>query len=230
VQGLLDRGYLAGRSATIDPQRVGEQVVAPGVPPGAKGTRAPDRKPERPGTSHLTIVDADGGIVSMTTSIETAFGSRLMVGGFLLNNHMTDFSFVPETGGRQVVNRIEPGKRPRSSMAPTLVLNGKGMPVLALGSPGGGAIPGYLLKTLVAALDWKLQPQAAIDLPHLFNRNGATELEPGPGTQAVKTALTAMGHQIRVSEQSSGIHAIGWYGGKLVGAADPRREGLALGR
>jgi gamma-glutamyltranspeptidase/glutathione hydrolase len=227
VAGLLDRTYLAGRAATIDPAHVTAQRVAAGDPPGAPPARAPDRSLERPGTSHLTIVDQDGLLVTMTTSIETAFGSRLIVGGFLLNNHMTDFSLAP-TGadGAPVANRIEPGKRPRSSMMPTIVFDANRAPVLALGSPGGSAIPGYVLKSLVARLDWKMDLQSALDLPHLLNRNGPTELE----NSVLQPALEAMGHQVRVSPQSSGLHAIAFENGKLIGAADKRREGLAIGK
>ncbi|MDB5367290.1 MAG: ggt [Rhodospirillales bacterium] len=227
VAGLLDRAYLAARAAAIDPAHVAAQRVPAGEPPGAPPARAPDRSLERPGTSHLTIVDQDGLLVAMTTSIETAFGSRLIVGGFLLNNHMTDFSLAP-TGadGAPVANRIEPGKRPRSSMMPTIVFDANRMPVLALGSPGGSAIPGYVLKSLVARLDWKMDLQSALDLPHLLNRNGPTELE----NSELQPALAAMGHQTRVSPQSSGLHAIAFENGTLVGAADKRREGLAIGR
>lgn len=226
VRGLLDPAYLAERAATIDPARVVAQRVAAGTPPGAPAARAPDKSLERPGTSHLSIVDKDGLLVSMTTSIETAFGSRLIVGGFLLNNHMTDFSLLP-TGldGAPVANRIEPGKRPRSSMMPTIVFDANKAPVLAIGSPGGAAIPGYVLKSLVARLDWKMDLQAALDLPHLFNRNGVTETENG----ALQAPLEAMGHQVRVGDQSSGLHAIAFDHGRLIGAADPRREGLAIG-
>ncbi|GIL40341.1 gamma-glutamyltransferase [Roseiterribacter gracilis] len=227
VQGLLDRAYLAGRAATIDPTRVTVQRAPAGEPAGAPPSRAPDRSLERPGTSHLTVVDKDGLVVSMTTSIETAFGSRLIVGGFILNNHMTDFSLAP-TGpdGAPVANRIEPNKRPRSSMMPTIVFDANKLPVLTIGSPGGSAIPGYVMKSLVARLDWKMDLQAALDLPHVFNRNGTTELE----TSTFKAALEAMGHQVRVSPQSSGLHAIAFENGLLIGAADPRREGLAIGK
>jgi gamma-glutamyltranspeptidase / glutathione hydrolase len=226
IEGLLDPAYLAARAATIDPTRVVAQHVPAGEPRGAP-RRAPDRSLEQPGTSQLTIIDRNGLLVSMTTTIETAFGSRLIVGGFLLNNEMTDFSFAP-TGpdGTPVANRIEPGKRPRSSMAPIIVFNAGHTPVLALGSPGGSAIPGYVLKSLVARLDWNMDLQSALDLPHLLNRNGTTTLE----TSTLRAPLEAMGHHISVEPQSSGVHAIAIEDGLLIGAADPRREGLPIGR
>ncbi|MBT3929105.1 MAG: gamma-glutamyltransferase, partial [Rhodospirillaceae bacterium] len=183
----------------------------------------------RPGTSHISIVDGAGNAVSMTTTIEGAFGSQLMVRGFLLNNELTDFSFLPSKDGQLVANRVEPRKRPRSSMAPTLVFNADGSLRLVVGSPGGSRIIGYVAKTLVAVLDWDLDIQAAIDLGHVVNRNGATDFEAGTEAEALVPAFKALGHTTRVRDLNSGLHGIEIVDGKLRGGADPRREGVARG-
>ena len=225
VDRLLDAAYLARRAQAISPaQSLGK--AAPGLPTqnGAMPTQA-----DPPSTTHLVAVDAAGNAVSMTASIESAFGSRLMAGGFMLNNELTDFSFRPASGRRAVANRVAPGKRPRSSMSPTLVLDGEGRLVLAVGSPGGSRIIGYVARALIAALDWGLDPQAAVELPHALNRNGATDLEEGTGLAALKPALEALGHEVRVRKLVSGLHAVPLTPGGLEGGADPRREGVALG-
>jgi gamma-glutamyltranspeptidase/glutathione hydrolase len=166
----------------------------------------------------------------MTTTIEDAFGSRLMTGsGFLLNNELTDFSFVPVENGKPVANRVEAGKRPRSSMAPTIVYDAAGRVCLVAGSPGGSAIINYVVKTILAVLDWGLDPQAAVALPNAGSRNGPTEIEARTAAVALVPKLVALGHTVRVNEQTSGIQAIvrtprGWSGG-----ADPRREGAVRG-
>jgi gamma-glutamyltranspeptidase/glutathione hydrolase len=191
--------------------------------------RAPDLSVEQPGTSHIAIIDADGNALSMTTTIESAFGSGLMARGFLLNNELTDFSFVPERDGRPVANRVEPGKRPRSSMAPTLVFDPAGDLYLMVGSPGGSRIIGYVAKTLVGVLDWGLDIQAAIELPNVTNRNGVTGVEAGRGAGWLAETLAARGHDVTVDEMPSGLHGIQVTGAGYVGGADPRREGVALG-
>jgi len=230
--GLLDRGYLAERSQLI---RVDASMgrAAPGTPPDRPARRVAygeDVALEFPSTSHLSIVDADGNAVAMTTTIEDGFGSRLMTeGGFLLNNQLTDFSFAPTENGKPVANRVEPGKRPRSSMAPTIVYDRAGRVHMIAGSPGASAIINFVAKTLVAVLDWGLDPQAAISLPNFGSRNGPTELEAGTSAAALAPKLEALGHRTRVVEQPSGVHAIvrtrtGWIGG-----ADPRREGTVRG-
>ncbi len=165
----------------------------------------------------------------MTSSIEFAFGSQQMVRGFLLNNQLTDFSFVAEQDGKPVANRIEPGKRPRSAMAPTMVFDRDGKLVLILGSAGGSAIINHVVKTLVAALDWNLNIQQAIAFPNFGNRNGPTELERGTAAADWAQPLRALGHEVRIIDMTSGVQAIertrdGWSGG-----ADPRREGVAKG-
>jgi gamma-glutamyltranspeptidase/glutathione hydrolase len=177
------------------------------------------------GTSHLSIVEANGDAVAMTTTIESGFGSRIMVRGFLLNNELTDFDFAP--GGP---NEIRGSKRPRSSMAPTLVFDAGGRLVLIVGSPGGSQIINYVAKALVGVLDWKLDIQQAIDLPNFGSRNGPTQIERGARYEALMPALAERGHDIRLLEMDSGLHGIERVPGGWRGGADPRREGVALGR
>ncbi len=233
VAGLVAPDYLAKRAALIGERSMG--IAKPGVPAGIQVAYAPDRSPLRISTSQVVAVDDQGGAVSMTTTVEAAFGSHVMVQGFLLNNQMTDFSFVPEENGQPVANRVEPGKRPRSAMAPTLVFDRKSGELLAtVGSPGGSQIIEYVSKSLVAMLDWKLDPQAAISLPNFGSRNGATELEAGLFSPTLKQALKDKGHALSEIDMTSGIQAIVRTRdaqGKvsLSGGADPRREGQALG-
>jgi len=233
VIGLLDPGYLKQRAQLIGPRSMG--TAQPGVPPGTTVALAPDLTPPKAATSHISVVDGDGNAVSMTTTIEDVFGARVMVRGFLLNNQLTDFSFAPEANGRPIANRVEPGKRPRSSMAPTLVFDRwTGALVAALGSPGGSQIIGYVTKTLVGLLDWNLDIQQAISLPNFGSRNGPTELEQGRISPATVEALKARGHDIREIDMASGLQGIvraRLPDGRLVwaGGADPRREGVALG-
>ncbi len=229
--GLLDPGYLARRAATINTHRSMGTAEA-GTPPWDKLLcYADDLSPEQPGTSHFSIVDRWGNIVSMTTTIETGFGSRLMVGGFLLNNEMTDFSFVPEKAGKQVANRVEGDKRPRSSMAPTIVFDQDGNPALVIGSPGGSRIINYVAASVIAVLDWGMNIQSAINLGHFVNRNGDIELERSRAVAGLAPALEARGHGVKVRDLNSGLHGIRLFpGGGMQGGADPRREGVALGR
>jgi gamma-glutamyltranspeptidase/glutathione hydrolase len=177
------------------------------------------------GTSHFSIVEANGDAVAMTTTIESGFGSRIMVRGFLLNNELTDFDFTP--GGP---NEVRGGKRPRSSMAPTMVFDRQGELQLMIGSPGGSQIINFVAKSLVGVLDWKLDVQAAIDLPNFGSRNGPTQIERGSRYEALAPQLTERGHDIRLSEMESGLHGIERVPGGWRGGADPRREGVALGR
>jgi len=233
VAGLVAPDYLAKRAALISERSMG--IAKPGTPEGIQVAYAPDRSPLRISTSQVVAVDDQGGAVSMTTTVEAAFGSHVMVQGFLLNNQMTDFSFIPEEDGQPVANRVEPGKRPRSAMAPTLVFDRKSGELLAtVGSPGGSQIIEYVSKSLVAMLDWKLDPQAAISLPNFGSRNGATELETGMFSPALKQALKDKGHMLSEIDMTSGIQAIVRMRdaqGKvsLSGGADPRREGEAVG-
>ena len=222
---LLSADYLAQRAGLISPSAsLGR--AAPGLPTESAAMPAQE---EPPSTSHLVVVDAEGNAVSMTSSIENGFGARLMVRGFLLNNQLTDFSFRPERDGRPVANRVEPGKRPRSSMSPFLVLDREGRFVMAVGSPGGSRIIGYVAQALIAALDWNLDPQAATAQAHVINRNGPTDLEFGSQATGLVPALEKLGHKLRFPEMTSGLHAIRQSGSQLLGGADPRREGVALG-
>jgi gamma-glutamyltranspeptidase/glutathione hydrolase len=229
VAGLIEPSYLAGRAALIRAER-SMQRAQPGTPRGAPiAGLGDDAAPEFDSTSHLSIVDASGNAVAMTTSIEFAFGSQQTVRGFLLNNQLTDFSFLPRQDGKPVANRIEPGKRPRSAMAPTMVFDRDGRLILLVGSAGGSAIINHVIKILVAALDWDMDIQAAISLPNFGSRNGPTELELGTAAASWAESLKALGHEVRVIDMASGLHGImrtreGWLGG-----ADPRREGVAKG-
>ena len=233
VAGLLDPEYLKRRSATIDPKKASPRA-APGEPAGVKTAFASSEDRSLPSTSHLVVVDGQKNVVSMTTSVENVFGSRILVEGFVLNNQLTDFSFVPTKDGRPVANAVAPGKRPRSSMAPLIVRDRQtGEPVLAVGSPGGSRIIIYTARAALGVLDGGLTPQQAVELPHIINRNGATELENGGwadgALEQVKSALEAMGHEVKVAEQNSGLHAVQVTASGLLGGADPRREGLAVG-
>jgi gamma-glutamyltranspeptidase / glutathione hydrolase len=233
VAGLIDPDYLRQRAQLIGTRSMGTATA--GIPPGDAASFAPDRSAPKSATSHISVVDAHGNAVSMTTTIEDAFGSRMMVRGFLLNNQLTDFSFVPQLDGRPVANRVEPGKRPRSSMAPTLVFDrASGRLVGAIGSPGGSQIIGYVAKTLVGLMDWKLDVQQAISLPNFGSRNGPTEVERGRTSASLVDGLSARGHEVREIAMDSGLQGIvrvqlpdgrsAWAGG-----ADPRRDGSALG-
>jgi gamma-glutamyltranspeptidase/glutathione hydrolase len=226
---LLDQSYLTIRAQHIRRGAAMEKAEAGNPPWRDASLQAPDTQVERAGTSHFVILDGQGNAVSMTTTIETGFGSRVMVRGFLLNNELTDFSFRPAVDGRSVANRVEGGKRPRSSMAPTIVLR-DGKPMLLIGSPGGSRIIAYVAHAVIGILDWGMDPQAAINVGHVVNRNGATDLEVGTDAAGLAGPLTALGHEIQVRDLNSGLHAIQiGPDGKLVGGADPRREGVVLG-
>jgi len=227
IAGLLDPKYLASRSGLIDPGHSMGHANA-GRPAGAAifGIAEPL---ELPSTTHLSIVDAEGNAVAMTASIESAFGNRQMVDGFLLNNELTDFSFEPEKDGKLVANRVEGGKRPRSSMAPTMVFDQTGGLTMVIGSPGGHSIINYVAQTLIDVLDWKMDIAHAVAFPRMGSRNGPTDLEEGTGLERLVPGLRALGHEVRIRAEASGLHGIlrtaaGWTGG-----ADPRREGAALG-
>lgn len=234
TEGLLDAEYLHRRSLLISTSQ--SLVVAPPGDPARREARARelawghDAAAEFPSTSDIAIVDREGNAVSMTTTIEDGFGSRLMTeGGFLLNNELTDFSFVPVEDGKPVANRVEPGKRPRSSMAPTIVYDRKGRIYALAGSAGGSLIIGHVVKSLLGMIDWNLDPQAAIALPNFGSRNGPTELEQGTRIVALQSKLRALGHETRVMDDTSGAQAIARTRTGWIGGADPRREGVAMG-
>jgi gamma-glutamyltranspeptidase/glutathione hydrolase len=229
VRRMLDPAYLRRRGGSIDPARAGGRAT-PGRFPVKKGALpGRGRSLEIPATSHISIVDGDGNAISMTTTIEAAFGSGIMVRGFLLNNELTDFSFRSARAGSPVANRVEGGKRPRSSMAPTMVFGRKGRLAMVTGSPGGSRIIGYVAGSIIAVLDWKMNAQAAADLPHVLSRNGPAEVEKG-APSALVAALRALGHKVGLARMTSGLHIIRRLpDGRLEGGADPRREGIALG-
>jgi gamma-glutamyltranspeptidase/glutathione hydrolase len=226
---LLDPAYLAARARLIGPRSM--KVAQPGTPGQRTSRYAPAREQVEHGTSHISIVDPYGNAVAMTTTIEDQFGARQMVRGFLLNNELTDFSFAPaDAQGRPIANRVQPGKRPRSSMAPTLVFDkATGQLLASAGSPGGALIIHYTAKTLYGMLNWGLNAQQAIDLPNFGSTNGPTLLEQKRFAPTVVRALQARGHEVRELDMTSGLQAIqrtptGWFGG-----ADPRREGIVMG-
>ncbi len=230
IVGLLDKTYLDGRARMISADNALGKVQA-GVPSENRGdVLAPDAGLTERGTSHLSIVDGDGNIVSMTTTVEASLGSRLMVGGFMLNNELTDFSFSPEKDGKPVANRVEPGKRPRSSMAPMIAFGADGRPVLVAGSPGGSRIIGYVAAAMARILGNGVDPQTAVEAGHVINRNTAkTEVEEGPGSTSLADSLAVFGHDVKVRELTSGLHLIQITPEGLVPGVDPRREGLAAG-
>ncbi|WP_318476039.1 gamma-glutamyltransferase [Photobacterium leiognathi] len=229
TRGLLDPTYIAQRAALLQ----GKQAltkVEPGSPPWDHAQKQTSNEAiELPSTTHLSIVDKEGNVVSLTSTIENSFGSRLMVRGFLLNNELTDFSFRSQIDGVPVANRIEPGKRPRSSMTPTIVMKDN-QPVLTIGSPGGSQIIGYVAKTLVAYLDWGMDLQQAINLPNMNNRFGTFELEQNTAATAWAPKLEKLGYKTQIKDLNSGIQAISIAPEQLTGAADPRREGKVISR
>ncbi len=247
IKGMLDANYLKKRRDTIRWDQ-SLQKALPGKPEGVLAEYYPDSYSEPSGTSHISVIDSFGNAVSLTNTIESQFGSRIMVNGFLLNNQLTDFSLIPSVDGKKVVNRVEPNKRPRSSMAPLLVFNQQGDLIMNLGSAGGSGIINYVAKTLVAYIDWQMNIQEAISLPNFGSRNRETELEQSGNWSSILPALKDRGHQIRYFDSPSGLHGItrepklsdgrnlqknlklgdpiDW---ELFGGADPRREGVVLG-
>ncbi len=227
--GLLDPEYLDLRASGISTTKaLGKRQ--PGMPGGGARLSLPPEGDEGGfSTTQLSIIDSDGNAVSMTSSIERTFGSRLMTRGFMLNNQLTDFAFVPNANGAPVANRAGPGKRPRSSMSPTLVFDSRGRVVMVIGSPGGSRIIGYVTKTLIAALDWNMGIQDAIDYPNVLSRNGPLEIEKGTRLEKLKPDLELLGHITQSFSHSSGLIGIRRTQDGLEGGVDKRREGVALG-
>ncbi len=229
---FTDPVYQAERAKKINPSRSMGRATA-GMPP--KENRivfGAGMTPELPSTSHFSILDQWGHMVSMTATVESAFGSRVMVGGFMLNNEMTDFSLIAEKDGKPVANHIEPGKRPRSSMSPTFVLDRQGQVVMAIGSPGGNSIIAYVTQTIINVLDWDMGMQEAINQPHFMTRGGTVYLERETDIKNLAEPLTKKGHQIQVRTINSGLHGILLHHseGKTTfeGGADMRREGVVI--
>jgi gamma-glutamyltranspeptidase/glutathione hydrolase len=226
--GLLSADYLQSRAALIDPAQAMEAAEAGNPWPDNIPHRAPDLTPDVPGTSHVAIIDAAGNALTMTTTVESIFGSNVMVGGFFLNNQLTDFSFEPQRDGYPVANAPAPGKRPRSSMAPMVIFDQEGALFAIIGSGGGSRIPLYVVQSIIAIIDWDMTMQDALNLPHHTNRNGATELEAGTELEALTPTLEAMGHEVRSATMNSGTQGIRIVDGVMDGGADPRREGVVL--
>ena len=229
TKGLLAQDYLSERAELLNgPDALTEAV--PGNPGYSHASLwADDVSLELPSTSHISIVDRFGNALSMTTTIENSFGSRLMTHGFLLNNELTDFSFSSHRNGVPIANRVEPGKRPRSSMSPTIILK-DGRPTLVIGSPGGSRIIGYVAEAIVAHIDWGMNIQAAVSIPHAINRFGTYDLEKGTSLEAMVAPLEELGYKVNLRSLNSGLHAISIGENGLFGGADPRREGIAIGQ
>ncbi len=237
-ESLLHPAYLANRAELIGEQSMGPDAAEPGRPGGQDAAWAVQPAQPEYGTSHISVIDEHGNAVAMTTTIEAAFGSRMLAdggtglaGGYLLNNELTDFSFRPlDADGTPIANRVEPGKRPRSSMSPTLVFDRESDELVAsLGSPGGAAIIHYTAKTLVAMLDWGLNAQEALNLPHAITLGGPAYVEEGRFPAALIEALNARGHEVSERELTSGLQAIQRTEEGFFGGADPRREGVVMG-
>lgn len=228
VAGLLARDYIVARSQLIDPARdMGE--ASPGHPAGVPPAKS-HTSSEVGGTSHMSIVDGHGQVVTMTTTVESVFGSEMMVKGFFLNNQLTDFTFAPVKNGEVVANAPAAGKRPLSAMAPTIVFDARGHFAIALGSPGGPAIIPYVTTTLIGMIDGGLSPRKAVALPHVVEMNGPLTLERDESLSALMSALTSMGYSVKSNaSESSGLHIVGKTRGEYAGAADPRRDGVAIG-
>ncbi|MBL8564242.1 MAG: gamma-glutamyltransferase [Hyphomicrobiaceae bacterium] len=228
--GLLDDAYLAVRRRRIDAGLAMAKPAA-GEPPGLRAlTPGIDASRERAGTTHISVVDAEGNAVALTATIEGAFGSGIMAAGFLLNNELTDFSFMPvDVAGRAIANRVEGGKRPRSSMAPTIVFGAGGEVEVVLGSPGGNRIILFVVKALVGLLDWEMDAAGAAAIANFGSRGRSLELERDGRLWPLAAALAERGHRVVWDEMTSGLHIIVRKGGRLEGGADPRREGVALG-
>ena len=228
VAGLLDPIYVSQRSALIDSAKDMGMATA-GTPPQKHADYAPQRTPQLPGTSHLSVVDDRGQVVSMTMTVEFVFGSEVMANGFFLNNELTDFSFEPVRDGKPVANAPAPGKRPMSAMSPTIVFAPDGKFAIATGSPGGPAIIDFVAQSLIDMIDGGMTAREAVAAPHVLNLNSPTILEKDTALEALTPTLTAMGHTVSARELESGLHIVQRVPGGYIGGADPRRDGEALG-
>ena len=229
VAGMLDSGYLKLRARVIRQNKALDKPL-PGMPGVTTGHMLlPDPTPYARSTTHFSVIDKDGNAVALTSSLQNPFGSRIMVRGFLLNSQLTDFSFIPNKDRAPLPNRAAPNKRPLSSMAPTLVFDGQGQVIMAIGSSGGSRIIGYVAKTVIAALDWRMNIQDAISLPNFTNRLRDTEIERKTTLSSIVPALKKLGHKVKIRRMTSGLHGILRTKDGLTGGADPRREGIALG-
>ncbi len=221
---LTSPAYLQQRSMLISADDRMEQAI-PGTPPGIAIAPPDGDEPEENGTSHFAVTDNAGNVVSWTSTVEGAFGSGLMFGGFYLNNELTDFSFLPNMDGVPVANRVEGGKRPRSSMAPTIVFGADGTPVLAIGAAGGSTIPVQVAKALIGYIDWDMTAQDAIVLPVLYSPGDSIVLEDGNQIAGLQAQLEAMGHNVSLHTLPLKANAVELKDGRWIGGADPRSEG-----
>ena len=228
ARGLVDPAYLAQRSLLLSPDARMASVAA-GTPAGASMALADGDEPVENGTSHFSVADSSGNVVSWTSTIEGPFGSGLMFGGFYLNNELTDFSFRPEVNGLPVANRVEGRKRPRSSMSPTIVFDADGNVVLAIGAAGGPTIPVQVAKALMGYIDWDMSAQDAIAMPMLFSPGETIAVEQDNVVPGLIEALQAMGHTVTQRDLPLKANAVEWRDGRWIGAADPRSEGIATG-
>jgi gamma-glutamyltranspeptidase/glutathione hydrolase len=225
VEGLLNENYLNEREKKINLNRY-SKIITHGNPIGAEDFEK-NIDISKPSTSHFVIIDKEGNAVSMTSTVEGPFGSHLMAGGFMLNNELTDFSMIPELNGKKIANRVEPNKRPMSSMTPTIIFKDNNLFALT-GSPGGTSIINYVTKSVLGLIDWNLDPAQIIDLPHYMNKGNYTELEKNTSLENLQTDLELLGHRVKVQKKRSGLHiALKKYDG-YIGGADPRREGLVI--
>lgn len=228
VEAMLDKDYLKSRAEQIDASLSMGKAKAGRLKDERAFNWGLNQPVDRPSTSHFSIIDSDGNVVSMTTSVEGPFGAHLMAGGMILNNQLTDFSFSPEEDGRPVANAVAAGKRPRSSMTPVIVFDEDGAFRAAIGSPGGSRIIGYVTQTLIAVIDWDMSMKEAISLPRFLDRNGALEIEAGTDLEALAPQLEQLGHKVEIRPQMSGLHGILVTQHGLEGAADPRRDGTVI--
>jgi gamma-glutamyltranspeptidase/glutathione hydrolase len=228
LKQLLNKKYLQQRARLINPNKASHHVPAGDMHTSITYAYNPNPV-EWPETTHLSVVDAYGNVISMTSSIEFYFGSGLKSDGFMLNNQLTDFSFMPTENGTDVLNKLEPGKQPRSSMSPTFVFDQKNQLIMALGSPGGAKIIQFVVKTLIAHLDWQLDIAKAIHSPNFIAMGDRLYLEENSTLVSLEKPLNRLGHSVKITKLTSGVNGFTRDASGLLGSADQRRDGLALG-